>query len=534
VSAEDAAVGWVGQCLDDAADGTHGAITTLAAGRIDDAAIAHLNGPFAAVVLRPAPLELRVFTDRYRHYPIYLHRGRGATVASTDWRCILPWLSQTEIDLDSVDMLLRCGELIDRMTLLKGVEMLEPGSVVIDSGAGLTERRYWSMHHDGSGRQTIAANADALSAALLRAVRKLEGVTARPGITLSGGLDSRIILDLFKHPERVPSFTWGLPGCRDIACASEFARIVGSPHVVRHWRPAEFPPLWSRGVDLTGGNCGIEGMFMLPFVSLLAGSCDVVFNGLAGDALLGGNFLKHSWMGETDISRLGYSVWRWRVSEQEDLLVDRLVGQAPGEASARDRWVASIEKRGGERPVERVNDWLYENRVFRNTNCGTMLLRGGVESHAPFFDRDFLDTMLRVDLEQKTKHRLYLEVMKRVAPRSASVTWQRTNVKPARGYYVNLAAMAFHSLATRLSRPMGLTPFKHLSVAEPARWFRGAWRRPAEDLILGRSADRKLVDPRVVRQLWDEHQAGRDHTRQVGVLVALEHFARLTLDGASE
>ena len=523
---------WVGQCVEETGDATAAAISQVAAPEIDDAAIAQLNGPFAAIVVRGPSFELRVCTDRYRHYPIYVHRGHEATVVSTDLRCIVPWLRETEIDTTAVEMLLRCGELIDRMTLLRGVEMLAPATIFRASEHDAVERRYWTMRHDGSGGQDAAENADVVSAALSRSVKRLEAVTAKPGITLSGGLDSRIILDLFNHPERVPSFTWGLPGCRDIACATQFARKIGAPHLVRHWDPAEFPPLWSRGVDLTSGGCGIEGMFMLPFVPLLASSSDVIFNGLAGDALLGGNFLKHSWMREHDMLRLGLSVWRWRVSEQEDLLVDRLVGRRGGDSPARDQWIASIASRKGGGPVERLNDWLYENRVFRNTNCGTMLLRGGVESHAPFFDRDFVDAMLRVPLQQKVKHRLYLQVMDRVAPRAAAVAWQRTGLKPERGYYANLSSMAFHSLATRVCRRLGATPFKRLKVADPSQWFRGAWRGPTEDLILGRSAAaRELVDPKVVRQLWDDHQQGKDHTRQLGALITIEHFARLMLDG---
>src|SRR4030095_5844786 len=114
------------------------------------------------------------------------------------------------------------------------------------------------------------------------------------------------------------------------------------------------------------------------------------------------------------------------------------------------------------------NDWFLENRIFRTTNCGTMLLRGGVESHAPFFDNDFIDLLSRVDQARKFKHRLYLAVMNQTAPRAASVRWQRTNVKPARGYYLNLGAMAYQKIVGRICAPMGIEPFKDLRVADPA------------------------------------------------------------------
>lgn len=529
VPVDGAHVAWVGQCVDDAGDTTEHAISRVAANPFDSADVASLNGPFAAATVRARPFEVRVLTDRHRQYPVYIYRGSRVVVTSTEIRCLVPWLEQPELDRDAVELLLRCGELIDRQTLLKGVEMLPPGSVLSDSGSVATDERYWSMRSDGMG--SSASSAEDIGEKLKVGVRRLEAVTQRLGITLSGGLDSRIILDLCRRPDRVPSFTWGLPGCRDIACASEFARVVKSPHVVRHWDPNAFAPLWSRGVDLTGGSCGIESMFMLPFVPLLASNCDVVFNGLAGDVILGGNWLKHSWLKEPDIQRLGQLVWRWRVPEQHDQLVDRLTRRALGPSSARERWVASIAAREGARPVERLNDWLVENRIFRTTNCGTMLLRGGVESHSPFFDRDFIDALCRVHQDAKFKHRLYLAVMNRVAPRAASVSWQRTNISPARGYYANLTAMAFQSLATRVGKPIGLRPFRDLQVADPAGWFRGPWRSVAERIVFGsRLLGRGLVDADVLREIWNAHMNGADHSRQLSVLIAIELFARTMID----
>lgn len=134
--------------------------------------------------------------------------------------------------------------------------------------------------------------------------------------------------------------------------------------------------------------------------------------------------------------------------------------------------------------------------------------------------------------EHKFKHRLYLEVMKRAAPRAASVTWQRTNIAPAWGYRANVASMAFHKVATKACAVIGVKPFKSLAVADPAGWFRGAWRHQAEDTILSdRTLQRGLLNADAVSALWNAHQSGHDHTRQLGVLIAVELFARQVIDG---
>jgi asparagine synthetase B (glutamine-hydrolysing) len=298
------------------------------------------------------------------------------------------------------------------------------------------------------------------------------------------------------------------------------------------WDPNAFPTVWPLGVDLTAGGFGIESMHMLPFVPLLASSCDVVLNGLAGDCILGGNFMKHSWLAERDITRLGRAVWRWRVSESQDGLVDQLTARKAGDTTASERWATSIAAREGARPIERVNDWLYENRIFRYTNSGTMLLRTGVESHAPFFDRDFIDSVIAVRQEHKFKHRLYLEVMKRVAPRSASVTWQRTNIPPGWGYRANFAAMAFQRVATKICTPLGIDPFKSLTVADPPGWLRGSWQPHVNNILMSNQArHRGLVDQDSVQKIWTAHLDGGNYTRQLGALTAVELFARQVIDG---
>ena len=534
VDAAGTQIAWIGQCVDDTGDCSVFAMTQVAATTFNDSAVAALNGPFAALTIRTHPFEVRIVTDRYRNYPVYVFRGRTVVVASTELRCVVPWLDQVKLAPDAVSMLLRCGELIDRMTLIDGTEMLPPGTILSYQVGQCSEQRYWTMHHDGSRSDTFEHTAEDIAHRLQVAVRRLQTVSPRLGVTLSGGLDSRVILDLCADTENIPCFTWGLPGCRDIVCAADFAKLIRSPHTIKHWEPEKFPPLWAGGVDLAGGACGVEFMYMLPFIDLLASKCDVVLNGLAGDAILGGNFLKYSWLKEFDIHRLAQASWRWRVGDEMDAVADRLQGTARKESSASEQWIASIAARQGARPVERLNDWLYENRVFRNTNCGTMLMRSGVESHAPFFDRDFIDAMVKVRQEYKFKHRLYLRVMKLATPRAASITWQRTNIAPGLGYHANLAAMAYQGVLGKVGGRLGVDFFKTLKVADTAAWFRGPWRVPVEEIILGeRAVQRGLFDSAVVRNLWDEHQSGKNWSRQLSVLTAIELFARQTIDGAT-
>src|SRR5690606_37694732 len=95
-----------------------------------------------------------------------------------------------------------------------------------------------------------------------------------------------------------------------------------------------------------------------------------------------------------DKEALGEVTWRWRVSPAEDAAADALLHDGARSRGARDAWIGSLAAMPADQPVLAFNDWFYENRVRRWTNAATALLRHRVESHAPFFDRDFVDRVL--------------------------------------------------------------------------------------------------------------------------------------------
>lgn len=528
-----ARLAWLGQCLEDDGDATEAAIATVAADGADPGTFSNLNGAFSAAIARDGSSSLVIVLDRHRHYPVYAHGNGGGLVASTDWRVLLPWIERPTMNREAVDLLLRCGEQLEGMTLLEGVTMLPAAGVLTASAEGIHTSQYWHMRHRPEPGLRPDSLADEVGRTLRNAVHRVERATDRLGITLSGGLDSRFLLGLCGDPARVPSFTWGLPGCRDIACAADFAKRVGSPHTVRHWEPAAFPPLWEAGVDATAGSVSVENMYMLPYTELLADHCGVVLNGLAGDAILGGNFLTMAWLRENSMERLARTSWRWRVPPHEDALVD---GILPGVEGPRGEalWIESILREERERPVLRLNDWLYENRVFRNTNCGTMLLRRHVESHSPFFDRDVLDLLMRIPLEMRLKHRLYLPAMNRACPEAGRSPWQRTGIPPAWGYHANLGAMAFHRLYGAGMRRLGRDAFPRLKVADPGAWMRGPWREAIEGILLSeRCLNRGLFAPDGVRDAWNRLLAGESLTRLIGAMIAVELFARMAVDAST-
>jgi hypothetical protein len=525
-------VAWVGVCLEDDGEATERALRALSAERAQGESAAGWNGAFAAAVLSPDG-ALDLWTSRHPHYTVYVWNSGGTVAASTDVTRLMSFVARPVPDLRAADLFVRCGELIDGLSHVEGVEVL-PGAACVRVGPnGAVERsRYWRLRHGASPEVGAEVAVAEIGFRLKAAMRRIQRAYPRVVVPLSGGLDSRILLGLCAHPEGVPSATWGTPGCRDLRYAADFARRVGSPHLEYPFDPESYVPLWRWGVAATGGGVPVQDLFVLPFVHRLAERGDVMIDGLAGDALLGGNFLKRSWLEARSLAELAAATWRWRVKPAEDAWGDRLIRDAGARGAGRSSWERSVLSMGNGPPLERIVDWLLENRVFRAANSGTQVFRTEMEAYAPFFDRDVVDLLQRVPLRARYKHRLYLQVLSRACPPAARVRWQRTGIPPGWGYAANLAAMAAHRALRAAGKPLGIDPFPGQSVSSSADWFRGPWASATRDVLLSqRTLDRGIFAPDAVAALLDAHENGRDSSWMIGSLLALEIFYRLHVDG---
>ncbi len=518
---------WLGQVLSDLGESSHAVIQHAEAMIADPAAMYRHSGAFVLAVLKDEGRTINVLNDRYAQYPLYLWQDEAGGVVTSELSLLAPWLAPPYVNKHAVSLFLRAGEFIDDLTLLAGVRVLRGGSVVTVTGGEFRERRVWTWR-SRSDHTLGFRDASVECGRLLRtSIEHVSRANPRLGVPLSGGLDSRFLLGLCPNRHLVPAFTMGLKGCRDIECASTFAARIGCPHSVWEWQPELFPPLWPDGVAATGAAIGIAEMFMLPYARRMSAQCDSVLNGLAGDVLLGGNFVKTAWLRSTNLNDLAERAWRWRVPAEGNQWVNRLTAEQD-DMGPRSHWVCSIRMRSGESPPEILYDWLVENRVFRFTNCGTSLLRRCVESHAPFFHNQLVDLLLRVPLRYRFKHRLYLDCLSRTCPDAAQVAWQRTGVPPSWGYSASIMSLAVHRVASEVRKRLALPALPGMAVSDAGGWLRdGAWASPVESTLLDeRTLSRGFFVADEVRALLESHRAGRDEARLLGRLMTIELLVR--------
>lgn len=529
---------YVGRLLGFDGDDQSDAVTAARTAFLDaptPSRLASANGPFAAAIWDGGAGCLELITDRYGMYPIYAAGYGSALLFAQQIKAVMaPGVVAAEIDPVALVLMAAIGELVGDLTPLRTVRLLPAACKIAIGEKGLTHHPYW--HYD-FGRmkepaETFRQTAQRTGRLLRHAVRRICNVTPAVGVPLSGGLDSRVLLAAVPDPGRTPSFTWGIRGCRDLAYAQAVAAVLGSPHRSFEFDGGYLQECAALGVWLTEGQLPCTDFHVLPFVKHVAQRCQVILNGYAGDAVLGGNFIMPAWRHADRPQEAATALWRWRngaVAEtyRGSLLGPRLISH--GWESARSSFIEQYVRSPGTTPMDMAMAFLLDNRVRRRTSGGTNLMRWAVESDQPFFDNDLFDHLAQLPYAWRFRHRLYVEVLRECFPAAASVRWQRTGLPAGAPFWTAWLSLAAH----RLVRTTPLAAFqKRKAVSNFAGWMRGPLRGLVQTTLLSRQAlDRNLFDPAAVRRIVNDHMDGRaDNSTLLGHLLAIELFCRLFID----
>lgn len=503
---------------------------------LHDLALAGLNGPFSAAVVNPTDNSIELVTDRYGMYlTFYARAGRAVLFASQAKALLATGAIAAQVDEDALALMLTIGEVVGELTLLSGVRSLPSGSVARIGPEGISIRKYWAYGFRPDPRLQFRSAANRAGELLKQAVARRCAGAATTGVPLSGGLDSRCLLALAPDPRKVPSYTWGLRGCRDLRYAAQIAAAVGSPHYEFVTDPQAFESLAPRGVWLTEGLCEINDMHVLPHVDFVAEHSPVILDGYAGDVLFGGNFIKPAWWRAGTAGEAAAALWRWRDRVLPPEVGEPLLGAARYRDTvtrARSLFCKAYESYAADDEMGRAMAFLLDNRIRRCTSSGTHLFRWRLELHQPFFDNDFLDFVSTVPHEWRYRHRLYVEMLRRTAPAVSDIRWQRTGLPARATWPLRFVSAAAHRASDwAAARTPWPDLFASRQVSAFDEWFRGPLRPFCERTLLSNPlAERGLLRRDGLQRVLDAHQNGQDRTRIIGILIALQLFHRLFID----
>lgn len=230
--------------------------------------IAQLNGWFSGLLVDLRAGRAVLFNDRYGSGRIYCHASSEGLYFASEAKSLLAVLSRLRrVDPRGLAEFISVGCVLQNRTLFPDIALLPGGSM-------------WTFHHDGRVEKQRYFNPETweqqpsltpvdygerLQEVFSRvAPRYLRG-PRRVGLSLTGGLDSRMILAWAgAAPGSLPCYTFGGPyrDCADVRIARRLARTCGQSHTTLPIRPEffrEFPSLAEKAVYLSDGTMDVSG-----------------------------------------------------------------------------------------------------------------------------------------------------------------------------------------------------------------------------------------------------------------------------------
>lgn len=273
------------------------------------------SGYYAALLIHPHR-GVRVEADVLGVFPLYYwQRGDVLLVASSPELFRAHPLFEREVDLHGVAALLLTSGLVGGRTLWRGVRRLAPDHLLLCAPGGIARE----VAPPPAPAEPVIENVD--EAVREASALHVSGLTAglrsstRPGLLLSGGLDSRLLAGFMTNLGHRPNcLTFGRPHDLDAHCATLVARELGLPQTLCDIPPADYADYASSSVtweQLSGG------LYALPMgwntsIRPPAVAMDRMVCGLTLDAVIGGP--KQVALGEAAqsfealrIAKLGYA-----------------------------------------------------------------------------------------------------------------------------------------------------------------------------------------------------------------------------------
>jgi asparagine synthase (glutamine-hydrolysing) len=259
------------------------------------AILQELRGMFALAIWNPAVCELFLARDRFGIKPLYVARGDGWFLFASEVRALLATgLVEPTLDLDGLWQYLAYQTTPAPRTLIAGVEMLEPGSVMTVGANGREDRNtYWDL------AASAAPLADATPQQAREDVHRLlaDSVASHlvsdvpVGAFLSGGIDSSAVVALMREAGVTPrTFSVGFAEAEfdESAHAEHVASLVGCEHTAIKLTEQDLLDTLPEALAAMDQPTGDGVNTYIVSRAVRRTGLTVALSGLGGDELFGG------------------------------------------------------------------------------------------------------------------------------------------------------------------------------------------------------------------------------------------------------
>lgn len=257
--------------------------------------LGYLNGCFHGLLADFEQSRIILFNDRLGFQRLYVHDGEDAFIFSSEAKSILSVRPKFRaFDDRSLGEYFVCGCALEDRTLFKDVHVLPSGSAYLFGRGRLSKRERYFLPSRWESQPLMDGDEayQRLTEILPSVVNRYVSSDRRTGISLTGGLDTRLIMaHIQAERSEVPCYTFGgmYRESYDVKLARKVAALCGHSHRVI-FLPRDlfddYARLAEEAVSISDGSLGAEGAYEIYFNRLARQIAPVRVTGNYGSELL--------------------------------------------------------------------------------------------------------------------------------------------------------------------------------------------------------------------------------------------------------
>jgi asparagine synthase (glutamine-hydrolysing) len=199
---------------------------------------AGLNGWFQGVLVDRARKTATLFNDRYGMHRIYHHESKAAFYFAAEAKAILAVRPELRrVDSRGLGEYISLGCVLENRTLFEGINVLPPGSAWVFRNGSIERKASYFQPTEWEEQSPLEPEAyyRELREVFSRNLPRYFNGQQRIGVSLTGGLDTRMIMAWWKAPpDSLPCYTFGgcYRDCQDVRIARRVAKICRQPYQV--------------------------------------------------------------------------------------------------------------------------------------------------------------------------------------------------------------------------------------------------------------------------------------------------------------
>lgn len=201
-------------------------------------ALLELNGLFHGVIVDRVRATVTLFNDRYGMHRLYWNDCSDGFFFSVEAKAILAVRPELRCpDAQGIGEFVACSCVLEDRTIFKDIRILPGGSRWVFESGQLKQRSRYFEPTEWESQEALASEDyySQLRDTFSRALPQYFAGPDRVGMTLTGGLDTRIIMAWHQAaPNALPCYTFGgmFRDCTDVKVARRLAKICKQTHEV--------------------------------------------------------------------------------------------------------------------------------------------------------------------------------------------------------------------------------------------------------------------------------------------------------------